>query len=115
MVKIPDQAPEKSSITGFIKVAVIYAEPRRYELVEIELPTGSTLQQALESSGLVKKFPEIDLAKAKLGIYGKIAKADTLLRANDRIEIYRSLIADPKEIRLRRAATTGQMRKNARR
>lgn len=112
MVKVSDQATGGSGAEGFIKVEVIYAEPRRYELVQVELPTGSTLQQALESSGLIEKFPEIGMAKVKLGIYGKISKANTLLRANDRIEIYRSLIADPKEIRLRRAATVGQMRKN---
>lgn len=111
MAKVPDQATGESSATGYIKVEVIYAEPRRYELVQIELATGSTLQHALEASGLLQKFPEIDLATVGLGIYGKITKANTLLRANDRIEIYRSLIADPKEIRKRRARTGVQSRK----
>jgi putative ubiquitin-RnfH superfamily antitoxin RatB of RatAB toxin-antitoxin module len=87
-----------------LHVSVVYALPQRQELVQLSLPEGATLQQAVEASGLLQKFPEIDLAKNKLGIFGKLSKADTLLRDRDRVEIYRPLIADPKEVRRQRAA-----------
>ncbi len=76
-------------------------------------PAGSTLQQAVEASGLLQKYPEIDLTKNKLGIYAKLCKAETSLRDRDRIEIYRPLIADPKEIRKQRAAEGKAMKKGA--
>ena len=88
-----------------VEIEVVYAEPQCHALVRLILPAGSTLRQAVAASGLPSKFPQIDLAKNRLGIHGKIAKADTLLAPNDRVEIYRPLIADPKETRQRRAAT----------
>lgn len=94
-----------------IRIEVAYAKPARQELVELKLPLGSTVQQAIEASGLLQRYPEIDLAKAKLGIYGKLAKPDTKLREKDRVEIYRPLIADPKEVRKQRAAEGKVMKK----
>jgi len=94
-----------------IQVEVIYALPERQELVPLKLPAGSNLQQAVEASGLVAKYPEIDLAKGKFGIYAKLAKPDTVLRERDRVEIYRPLIADPKEVRKQRAAEGKVMKK----
>lgn len=73
------------------------------ELVQLTLATGSTVQQAIVASGLLQKYPEIDLSKNKLGIFGKLTKADVALRDHDRVEIYRALIADPKEVRKKRA------------
>ena len=96
-----------------IKIEVVYALPSRQEVVQLTLPAGSTLQQALEASGLLAKYPEIDLAKGKFGIYSKIAKLDTVLRDRDRVEIYRPLIADPKEVRKQRAAEGKQLKKGA--
>lgn len=87
-----------------IRVEVVYARPERQEVVSISLPAGSTAGQAIDASGLLAKHPEIDLAKNKLGIYAKLAKVDTTLRDRDRVEIYRPLIADPKEVRKQRAA-----------
>ncbi|HUY02612.1 MAG TPA: RnfH family protein [Rhodocyclaceae bacterium] len=87
-----------------IAVAVVYAGVDQQALVQLDLPVGSTLIQAIEASGLLQRFPEIDLSRNKVGIFGKLGHADSPLRSHDRVEIYRSLIADPKEVRRRRAA-----------
>lgn len=92
-------------------VDVVYALPERQEVVSLDLAAGSTVSQALEASGLLARYPEIDLSKNKLGIYAKLAKPDTVLRDRDRVEIYRPLIADPKEVRKQRAAEGKLMKK----
>lgn len=94
-----------------IHIEVAYARPDRQEIVELKLPPGSSLQQAVEASGLLQRHPEIELAKAKVGIYGKLARLDSALRDKDRVEIYRPLIADPKEVRKQRAAEGKVMKK----
>lgn len=94
-----------------IHIEVVYAKPERQELVRLKLPQGSTIQQAVETSGLLARCPEIELAKAKVGIFGKLARLDTALREKDRVEIYRPLIADPKEVRKQRAAEGKVMKK----
>jgi putative ubiquitin-RnfH superfamily antitoxin RatB of RatAB toxin-antitoxin module len=94
-----------------IQVEVVYARPESQDIIALTLPAGSTVGQAIEASGLLAKHPEIDLAKNKLGIYAKLAKADTALRDRDRVEIYRPLIADPKEVRKQRAAEGKVMKK----
>jgi uncharacterized protein len=94
-----------------LHVEVVYALPQRQELVKLTLPVGSTLQQAVEASGLPQRYPDIDLAKLKLGVYGKLSKPDALLRERDRVEIYRPLIADPKEVRKKRAEEGKAMKK----
>jgi uncharacterized protein len=94
-----------------IRVEVVYALQASQDVVGLELAAGSTARQAIEASGLLAKHPEIDLAKNKLGIYAKLAKADTVLRDRDRVEIYRPLIADPKEVRKQRAADGKAMKK----
>ena len=87
-----------------IQVEVVYARPERQEVIHLKLPAGSTIQQAIEASGLAQRYPELAAGGVKTGIYGKLAKADTALRSQDRVEIYRPLIADPKEVRKQRAA-----------
>ncbi len=94
-----------------IRVEVVYALPEKQEVVPLSLPAGNTLQQAVEASGLTARFPEIDTAKGKFGIYSKLSKPDTVLRDRDRVEIYRPLIADPKEVRKQRAAEGKAMKK----
>jgi putative ubiquitin-RnfH superfamily antitoxin RatB of RatAB toxin-antitoxin module len=94
-----------------IHIEVGYARPERQELIKLKLSEGCTLQQAVEASGLMQKHAEIDVAKSKFGIYGKLAKPDTVLRDRDRVEIYRPLIADPKEVRKQRAAEGKVMKK----
>ena len=95
-----------------INVTVCYALRDHQEIVHLRLPEGSTVQRAVETSGLLQKHPEIDLAKGnKLGIFAKLVKADAVLRDKDRIEIYRPLIADPKEVRRKRAEEGKVMKK----
>ena len=87
-----------------MSVEVCYAMSDKQEVVRLKLPAGATLQQGLEASGLLGKHPEIDVKKNKFGIWNKLSKLDAVLRDKDRIEIYRPLIADPKEVRKQRAA-----------
>jgi putative ubiquitin-RnfH superfamily antitoxin RatB of RatAB toxin-antitoxin module len=94
-----------------IQIEITYAKPDRQDVVRLKLPEGSTIQQAIEASGLAQRYPEIDLAKAKVGIYGKLSRMDTVVRERDRVEIYRPLIADPKEVRKQRAAEGKVMKK----
>lgn len=94
-----------------IGVEVIYALPQHQERISLRLPAGTTLQQAIDQSGLADKYPEVDLGRLKTGIYGKLSKADTVLRDRDRVELYRPLIADPKEVRKQRAAEGKVMKK----
>jgi len=96
-----------------INIEVCYARRDQQALVNLRLPVGATVQQALEASGLLVKHPEIDLKKNKFGVFAKLAKPDTVLRDRDRVEIYRPLIADPKEVRKQRAAEGKVMKKGA--
>jgi putative ubiquitin-RnfH superfamily antitoxin RatB of RatAB toxin-antitoxin module len=96
-----------------INIDVCYALPEKQLLIKVKLPEGSTLQQALEASGVLVKHPEIDLKKNKFGVFAKLSKVDTVLRDRDRVEIYRPLIADPKEVRKQRAAEGKVMKKGA--
>lgn len=94
-----------------ILVEVAYALPQQQLIIQLKLPEGTTAEQAVQRSGILQKFPEIDLAQNKLGIFGKLVKSDTALRERDRVEIYRALIADPKEVRRQRAADGKAMKK----
>jgi len=96
-----------------IDIEVVYPLPDKQEVVRLQLAEGSTLQQAVEASGLLTKYPDIDLKKNKFGIWNKLAKTDATLRDQDRVEIYRPLIADPKEVRKQRAAEGKVMKKGA--
>lgn len=80
-------------------------------LLTVESAEPLTAQQAIEASGILQRFPEIDLKTNKIGIFGKAAKLDVVLTEGDRVEIYRPLIADPKEARKKRAAEGKVMRK----
>ncbi|MBN8440203.1 MAG: RnfH family protein [Thauera sp.] len=95
-----------------IRVEVVYALPQRQELVALQMPEGATARQAVEASGLLQKYPDIELdGRNKLGIFAKLTKADTVLRDRDRVEIYRPLIADPKAVRKKRADEGKAMKK----
>lgn len=94
-----------------MQVEVVYALKDRQKLVSVSLPEGATVQQAIERSNLLVEFPDIDLSKNKLGIWNKLVKADAAVRDKDRVEIYRTLIADPKEVRRQRAAEGKVMKK----
>lgn len=94
-----------------ITVEVAYALPTAQLIVPIRVQNGVTAECAIQASGILGKFPEIDLAVNKIGIFGKLTKLDTVLRHLDRVEIYRPLIADPKEVRKQRAADGKIMKK----
>lgn len=94
-----------------INIEVLYALPHEQVLLKVQAPQGATADEAIRLSGVLEKHPEIDLAKHKLGIYGKLSKLDMILRDKDRVEIYRPLIADPKEVRRQRAQEGKAMKK----
>lgn len=94
-----------------INVEVVYALPHEQILLSLQVPQGSTVRDAIRSSGILEKYPEIDLARNKLGIFGKLSKEDAVLRERDRVEINRPLLADPKEVRRKRAEEGKAMKK----
>jgi uncharacterized protein len=87
-----------------LQVWVCYATAQREFIRPMQVQSGTTIGQAIEQSGVLVEFPEINLITAPVGIYSKKKTLDTLLRERDRIEIYRPLVADPKDSRRRRAA-----------
>lgn len=97
-----------------IRVEVAYGRLDEQAILELDADSGITAKQAIERSGILQRFPEIDLAKNKIGIFGKAAKLDVRLNPGDRVEIYRPLIADPKEQRKKRAAQGKEMKRGAR-
>src|SRR4051794_10754030 len=86
-----------------LKVQVCYAKPDVEILLDLLVQDGTTVGEAIQQSGILETSPEIDLAIHRVGVYGKTRALDTPLRDHDRIEIYRPLIADPKDTRRRRA------------
>lgn len=88
----------------FVRVEVVYALPHRQLLLKLRVPRGTTARGAAKLSGIRGQFPEIDLENAPLGIFGKKLKVDAVLNEGDRVEIYRPLKADPREVRRHRAA-----------
>lgn len=94
-----------------IIIEVAYALPSEQLIIPIKTQEGITAEDAIIDSGILQKFPEIDLDKNAIGIFGKLAKKNTALRHMDRVEIYRPLIADPKEVRRQRAADGKRMKK----
>ncbi len=100
-------------VEQLIHVEVAYAKEKEQALLAVEGEKGLTVQEAIERSGILKRFSEIDLGVNKVGIYGKLTKLAKPLEHGDRVEIYRPLIADPKEQRKKRAAEGKVMRKGA--
>lgn len=88
-----------------ILVEVAYARPDEQLIIALAVPPGTTLVQAIVQSRIQERFPEIDPATAKAGIFGKLSAPATILRAGDRVEIYRPLGLDAKARRKQRAAT----------
>jgi hypothetical protein len=85
-------------------IEVAYATPKKQIILECEVDTGTTPRQVVKASGINHHFPEIDLENCELGVFGKAIAAGYELNDGDRIEIYRPLLADPKEVRRQRAA-----------
>jgi uncharacterized protein len=82
-----------------IEVEVVYALPSQQILAKLKVPSDTTLEQVIQLSGITKNFPEIDLSRNRIGIFGKLAQKGTIVRPRDRIEIYRTLLIEPKEAR----------------
>lgn len=85
-----------------MNVGVCYAEADRQSWLRLEVPDNSTVEQAIQLSGLLTRYPEIDLSKQKVGIFGKLVKLDTLVQEGDRVEIYRQITVDPAMVKRRR-------------
>ncbi|CAB3664342.1 RnfH family protein [Paraburkholderia phenoliruptrix] len=93
-------------MSGRLSVQVCYALANEQALVAVELPAGATLGEAIEASGLLRRYPQIDLETQQVGIFGKLKPLDTVLADHDRVEIYRPLLVDPKVARQRRVEKT---------
>lgn len=100
---------EPASIT----VEVAFALPDKQTILAVQVPEGTTALEAAQKSGITSIYEEIDLDNAKLGIFSKPVTPQQVLREGDRVEIYRPLIADPKEVRKARAARAKERRENA--
>lgn len=87
-----------------LEIAVCYASSQQQWLRSLQVEEGTTIGAAIERSGVLEAFPDINLTTQPVGIYAKKKTLDTVLRARDRIEIYRPLVADPKDSRRKRAA-----------
>lgn len=93
-----------------IRVQVCYATPESHDIRELHVREGATLQFAIEQSGMLRDLPEIDLTVCRVGVYGKLKALDAVLRDGDRVEIYRPLVADPKESRRKRVVKKEAMK-----
>lgn len=89
--------------TKYITVCVAYAKPHDQCELTISIPAASTLLEAIEQSGILKRYPEIDLQTQAVGVWNVPKKLTDLLKEGDRVEIYRPLLMDPKELRKKRA------------
>jgi putative ubiquitin-RnfH superfamily antitoxin RatB of RatAB toxin-antitoxin module len=78
-----------------MQIGIAYSEPGQQIWLNIEVPDTTTVQEAIDRSGILKQFPHIDLSAQKVGVFGKLAKLDAALRPGDRVEIYRAIICDP--------------------
>lgn len=87
-------------------IQVCYALPDTQTLIDVDLPDGATVRDAIDASGVLARHPDIDLATQKTGIFGKLVPLDAPVAEHDRVEIYRPLIVDPKAARQRRVDKT---------
>lgn len=94
-----------------VHVKVAYALRERQALLSLEVEEGTTARNAIERSGILRQFPQIDLARDTVGVFGRIVDLDAPLQDGDRVEIYRALIADPKEARRTRATRAAPVRR----
>ena len=94
---------EQVQISAKISIEVVYGLPHKQKILALPVEQGTTVEQAIIESGMLALFNEIDLSINKVGIWNRVVKLANVLENSDRIEIYRPLIADPKEVRKRRA------------
>lgn len=103
----------EKQVPASINVEVAYALPEKQIIRAVNVDAGTTAGAAIVQSGIMMDFPELELEDAKIGIFGKVTAMTTVLSEGDRVEIYRPLIADPKEVRRQRAAEGKKMKKGA--
>jgi len=96
-----------------IPVTVVYALADKQVVLALDVVADATIDEVIAQSGILEQFPEIELGKNKVGVFGKLGKLTDTLHAGDRVEIYRPLIADPKQVRKQRAAEGKVMKKGA--
>jgi hypothetical protein len=94
-----------------IDVEVAYALPERQTLLRCNVPLGTTVEEAVQRSGILEHYPELDLSNSKLGIFAKVVPNNRVLREGNRVEIYRPLLADPKAVRQQRAEEGKKLKK----
>jgi hypothetical protein len=94
-----------------IAVEVAYALPVSQVIIPVKVNAEMSIEEIIKHSGILDSYPEIDLDNNKVGVFGKLSKLSSTLREGDRIEIYRPLIADPKEVRRQRAESGKKMKK----
>ncbi len=99
--------------TNQLTIEVAYALPHEQVILSLEVPVDCTVEDAIKRSGILDTYPQIDISTDKVGIFGKMCKLNATLRNNDRIEIYRKLIADPKESRRQKAEMERKKEKSA--
>ena len=90
-------------MTRLIEIEVACALPHRQVVVALSVPEGCSVGEAVARSGLPQQFPELDLGQCKMGVFGSLRKPEDPVQAGDRVELYRPLIADPKQARRQRA------------
>jgi len=86
-----------------IRVQVVHALPERHWQFDVELPEGASVADALRESGIAQRLPDVEIAADRIGVFGRLVGLDAPLHDGDRVEIYRPLLCDPKEVRRRRA------------
>jgi len=84
-----------------LQISVVYAESERQHWLPVQVHEGCLLEEAIRRSGILERYPSIDLVSQKVGVFGKIAALDTALKNGDRVEIYRPIVADPKTVKRR--------------
>ncbi|MEJ2347073.1 MAG: RnfH family protein [Gammaproteobacteria bacterium] len=90
-----------------MEVTIAYGEIERQVWQQLDVPEGTTVMEVIQRSGLLERFPGIDLQSQKVGIFGKLTKLDATVTAGDRVEIYRPITADPKTTRRRKRDSDG--------
>ena len=81
-----------------MQIGIAYSEPGQQVWLNIEVPEATTVADGIERSGILKQFPHIDLGAQKVGVFGRLVKLDAELKPGDRVEIYRTIIADPETV-----------------
>lgn len=112
MTTVPDGSfPRRAGKDDTLSVEVAYALPDRQRILQIDVTPGTTALQAVQQSAIEQEFPELSVDETSaIGIFGQAVKATQVLEHGDRVEIYRPLLIDPKEVRRSRAAEAKRLR-----